>query len=114
MISLLYIVGFEFVEMYQKLITPPGGKERKSIRQKVMAIVDGAVEADINDLFEKKVAEHVYYVIGFLCDAGSKEAKQWTTENDVGECIKALNLHFALTGKTEPVAKIKDDLPSGS
>ena len=47
MISLLYIVGFEFVEMYQKLITPPGGKERKSIRQQVMAIVDGAVEADI-------------------------------------------------------------------
>ena len=55
----------------------------------------------------------MYYVIGFLCDAGLKEAKRRTTENKVGECIKALNLHFALARETESFVKIKDDLPSG-
>lgn len=58
-------------------------------------------------------AGHVYYIIGFFCDAGSKEALRRSQENDPGKCIQALNQHFAIASKEEKVMKIKQDLPPG-
>lgn len=57
------------------------------------------------------VAQHVYYVVGFLCHAGAKETKRHTTKNDVGLCINALHRHFSSDNKM--ISDFKAELPDG-
>lgn len=76
--------------------------------------MDAAVQkTDVYELFDPVTAQHVYYVTGFFCTAGEKEAGRRTKKNRVGECIKALDAHFAPGREEERVREIKSDLPDG-
>ena len=110
---ILILIGMEFAKWFQKLITPPNGRERVPIHLQISKLVDKAVKMDLEQLFDGKVAEHVYYIVGFLCDAGSKEALRRSKKSNVGECIKAINSHFAIGRDEEKVREIKQSLPQG-
>ena len=104
----------EFVKWFQRLITPPNGRERVAIHQQIEQLVDEATKSDLEAMFDPpRVAEHVYYIVGFLCDAGSKEALRRSKKSNVGECIKAINSHFAIGRDEEKVREIKQSLPQG-
>ncbi|EJK69929.1 hypothetical protein THAOC_08765 [Thalassiosira oceanica] len=78
----------------------------------ISACVTEALGKSISDYFEPNVAPRVYYVGGFLCHAGAKEAKRRSDGNDVGKCIESLNDHCALSSDEE-LAQIKEELPAG-
>ena len=68
----------------------------------------------MGELFEDKtVAQHVYYIIGFLCNAGAKEAARRSGDSAIGECIKSLDRHFALGREDAKLIDIKTELPDG-
>ena len=68
----------------------------------------------VGDLFDnKEVARHTYYMVGFMCQAGAKEAKRRTANNDVGVCIGAIDRHFVKAGDESDVEEIKAQLPEG-
>jgi flagellar biosynthesis GTPase FlhF len=110
---LLPLIGIMFIKWFQKLITPPRGKERVPIQQQIENEVELAINQDVTQYFDKTTAQHVYYIIGFFCNAGAKEAERRTKDNDVGACIKAINEHFAVASEEEAVTEIKSKLPEG-
>ena len=67
----------------------------------------------MGDLFDLETGKQVYYVVGFFCDAGANEAERRSTKNDIGECIKSLDSHFATGNQHEKLATIVGDLPNG-
>ena len=74
-VSLLQVVAIEFLELYQKLIAPLGGEKRMPVHAQVEERVEECIATNVNKLFKINVAQRVYYVIGFLCNAGANEAK---------------------------------------
>ena len=114
MTLLLHIIGSKFIELFQKLITPPGGKKRVPINEQIEAVVLEVKDTSVGELFEDKtVAQHVYYIIGFLCNAGAKEAARRSGDSATGECIKSLDRHFALGREDAKLIDIKTELPDG-
>ena len=114
MALLLHIIGSKFIELFQKLITPPGGKKRVPINEQIEAVVLEVKDTSVGELFEDKtVAQHVYYIIGFLCNAGAKEAARRSGDSAIGECIKSLDRHFALGREDAKLIDIKTELPDG-
>ena len=109
---LLQHFGFEYIRIFQNLITPPGGNDRVPIVQQIDDCVKKIINKPLDQFFQDaKVAQHVYYIIGFLCHAGSKEATRRSKKNDVGRCMNSLSRHFS--SNTEEVARIKRELPTG-
>ena len=98
LVSLLWSIGFEFIKHFQNLIRSPGGKERVSIQKQIEGIVTSyhQVKNPILLFPSVRVAQHNYYICGFFCSAGAKEALRRTTQSDVGSCIKAIDKHFAI------------------
>ena len=114
MALLLHIIGSKFIELFQKLITPPGGKKRVPINEQIEAVVLEVKDTSVGELFKNKtVAHHVYYIIGFLCNAGAKEAARRSGDSAIGECIKSLDRHFALGREDAKLIDIKTELPDG-
>ena len=114
MALLLHIIGSKFIELFQKLITPPGGKKRVPINEQIEAVVLEVKDTSVGGLFkDKTVAQHVYYIIGFLCNAGAKEAARRSGDSAIGECIKSLDRHFALGREDAKLIDIKTELPDG-
>ena len=114
MALLLHIIGSKFIELFQKLITPPGGKKRVPINEQIEAVVLEVKDTSVGELFkDKTVAQHVYYIIGFLCNAGAKEAARRSGDSAIGECIKSLDRHFALGREDAKLIDIKTELPDG-
>ena len=73
--SILIMIGIKYVLWFQKLITPPGGEDRVPIIEQIETIVRESINVSVQDLFpDMGIGERVYYVIGFLCSAGAKEA----------------------------------------
>ena len=57
---LLQNMGYEYVRIFQNLITPPGGKERITIQQQIKDKLDEVIVKPISGLFyDKIVAQHV-------------------------------------------------------
>jgi len=113
MVTLQMCIGHSFVHHFHKLVTPRGGTKKVPLSEMISACVTEALGKSISDCFEPKVAPRVYYVGGFLCHAGAKEAQRRSDGNDVGECIESLNEHFASSSDEEQLAQIKRDLPVG-
>ena len=112
MVDLLYVIGIEFIRLFQALITPPNGKKRVAINAQIEELVATAVDKPVSDLFHNKMLhKHAYYIIGFLCHAGTKEAGRRTKDNDIGLCIKSLDSHFALGREEVKLAGIRTELP---
>ena len=111
--SLLVLIGHEFIKWIQRLITSAAGEERTPIPQQIDQVVSEAISMPVEDLFSRGVGKHVYYIIGFLCAAGTKEAKRRTKRNDVGKCVGSLSDHFAFGREEEKVRMLKSELPSG-
>ena len=68
------LLGEVFLVWFQRLITPPRGQVRISVEDQIQNIVGAVVEKDVNELFDPKVAQHVYYIVGFLCNTGVKDS----------------------------------------
>ena len=66
--------------MFQRLITPLGGKVRVPISDQIEEVMVQSVGtgADLESLFDARTAQHVYYITGFFCNAGAKEAERRT------------------------------------
>ena len=79
----------------------------------VEILVTRLVDTDVDKLFDIKIGRRVYYVIGFLCNAGANEVKRRTDANDLGACIGAIDDHFAPGREVERVDEIKKELPIG-
>lgn len=114
MALLLHIIGSKFIESFQKLITPPCGKKRIPINEQIESVVIKVRDTSVVELFkDKTVAQHVYYIIGFLCHAGAKEAARRSEDSAIGECIKSLDRHFALGRDDAKLVEVKAELPDG-
>ena len=78
-----------FVQWFQQLITPPNGKERIAIHQQIELLVDEVTKSDLEALFDPpKVAAHVYYIVGFLCEdleENEDYVKECTIEEEAEE-----------------------------
>jgi hypothetical protein len=49
----------------------------------------------LREYFSLAIAQHVYYIAGFLCRAGEKEMVRRTDNKEVGQCIGAINDHYS-------------------
>ena len=87
--SLLPLIGFEFIIIFQRLITPLSDKARVPIPDQIEEVVVQSVGAgaDLELLFDARTAQHVYYITGFFCNAGAKEAERRTKNTDIGAYI---------------------------
>ena len=52
------------------------------------------IATNFKNLFKANVAQRLYYVIGFLCNAEANEAKRRKDTTDVDVCIAATDSHF--------------------
>ncbi|KAL3784653.1 hypothetical protein ACHAWO_013451 [Cyclotella atomus] len=82
-------IGYLFLDIFELLITPPHGSRIleeyiKTLRSK-----------PLREYFSLAIAQHVYYIAGFLCRAGEKEMVRRTDNKEVGECIGAINDHYS-------------------
>ncbi|KAL7529591.1 hypothetical protein ACHAXR_003043, partial [Thalassiosira sp. AJA248-18] len=110
---ILSLIGMEFIVWFQRLISPIRGKKRVPIAEQIEEIVEGAIKEEVGAIFDKSIGQRVYYIVGFFCNAGEKEAKRRTNKNDVGRCIQSLNNHFAIGTEVEKLGAIKMELPIG-
>ena len=69
---MLHLLGFHFLTEYPKLVKSSWGANILSIHEQIEAEVNIAVELEVGQLFgdDERLAEHAYYVVGFLCHAG--------------------------------------------
>ena len=112
MIIIQEIIGAAFVYEFQGLIKPLHGKERVPIHQQISSVLEDIILKDAGKLFDDDItSRHVYYIIGFLCHAGSKEAERRSDDSDTGKCIKALEVHFASGRDDTKLNEIKGELP---
>lgn len=97
---LLQLIAIHFLSEMPKLIKSVWGDEVKSIPEQIEARVKAAGELPVNELFDDDVrlAEHAYYVVGFLCHAGMKEKERRTKKNDIGKCIEEACSHYLSAG----------------
>ena len=65
-ICLLQIITSEFLDLYQKLITPPNGENKVSVHVQVDILVAQLVDTDVDELFNTKIGRCVYHIIGCL------------------------------------------------
>ena len=110
---MLQIIASEFLDLYQKIITSPGGENKVSVHAQVDIIVARLVDTDVDKLFDIKIGRCVYYVIGFLCNAGANETKRRMDAKNLGACIGAIDDNFARGREDGRVDKIKRELPIG-
>ena len=95
------------------MIIPPGGKNPVLVEEQIICVVRDFQAKQVSDFFPKKTTKHVYYIIGFLCNAGEKEALRRSNKKDIGKCIAALKRHFVLGKDKAAVEAICLDLPVG-
>jgi len=112
MVTLLSIITAEYVKTYLKMISPPSGEGILPITKQVDDLVALSIGVDAGELFQPHIARRVYYVIGFLCNAGSTASPRRSAASSVGDCIAALKEHFHPGRDKDAVLKIKADLPS--
>ncbi|KAL9181507.1 hypothetical protein ACHAXT_010312 [Thalassiosira profunda] len=114
MVTFLGQIGMKFVEEYLRLVAPPFGKDRVSVKEQVETVLEEIMDVDADELFpDELVAKRVYYVVGFFCNAGLNEAGRRSKKNDVGLCIKALERHYAVGRDEDAVGRIKEELLPG-
>ena len=81
---ILHLLGFEFLRIFHSVIKSSWG-ETKLIPEQIYKVACNTLELPSSDFFSDKIlTEHVYYIIGFLCNAGLKEKDQRSKDNDVG------------------------------
>jgi len=111
MITIQEVIGAAFVYWFQGLIKPLHGDEVVPIHQQISSALEDIIQKDVDKLFDDNTSRHVYYIIGFLCHAGSKEAERRSDDNASGKCIKALEEHFASGRDDTKLNEIKEELP---
>ena len=111
---MLHLLGFHFLTEYPKLVKSSWGANILSIHEQIDAEVNIAVELAVGQLFgdDERLAEHAYYVVGFLCHAGIQEKDRRTKENDLGKCIELACSHF-LAADDSNLKDLQDKLPTG-
>ena len=83
------------------------------MEDQIARVVRDTKAMQLYDCFRPNTAKHVYYVIGFLCHAGEKEALRRSNKKDIGKCIAALKSHFVLGTDKSAVAAIRLELSAG-
>ena len=73
------------------------------IEQQIKTVVEEATLLGLNKLFHEITAHH----------GRAKEAMRWTSDDDVGDCIKLVDQYFSVHWDEEEVQEIKNDLPAG-
>ena len=90
-ISFLLAVAVEFLDWFQKFITPLWEEKKLPIHTHANKHADEYAAIGVNKRFNINVVQLVYYVIGFLWNReGGDQAKRRKTNNDVRACITAI------------------------
>ena len=113
------MIGEIFLEAYEQLTAPPRGKKILLISQQLDNFIKDLSTTNLSDLFEDGVSKHVYYVSGFLCRAGEKEADRRSKDKNsigfaVGQCIKEVSAHFVSKTSPSEIDDVKQSLPEGT
>lgn len=111
-------IGDVFLEVFEQLTAPPTGKKILLINKQLDNCIETITTTSLRDLFEEGVDKHVYYISGFLCRAGEKEAERRSINKDspgydIGECIKEVSTHFVAQTSPSEVDEIKKSLHDG-
>ena len=61
---------------------------------------------------DTRLAEHAYYVVGFLNHAGMKEKERRTDKNDIGACIERACRHY-LSADDPKLDALRTTMPTG-
>ena len=70
------LIGEVFLEVYEQLTAPPRGKKILLISQQLQKLVQDITTTNLDKLFVDGIDKHVYYISGFLCRVGEKEAER--------------------------------------
>jgi hypothetical protein len=111
-------IGHIFLELFEQLVAPPKGKKICLFNNQLDDCIKKISTTRLEDLFEDGIAKRVYYISGFLCRAGEKEAGRRSKDKDspgylVGQCIKEVSSHFVAQTSSLEVAELKSSLPAG-
>ena len=105
-------IGMVCIDVFEKNIVPPGGKQRVSIPQQLDNLLTELETKELTEYFpDKELLKNIYYAAGFLCSSGQNEAERRTKQIDSGDCIGAIKSHFATN--PQEVEILKQTLPPG-
>ena len=102
-------IGFVFVDLFEAMITMPGGKKVIAIETQLQTCIDSLSSKRLCDYFDDGIDQHVYYVAGYLCHAGKKGSSK--RRGDLGKCLESLSAHFVNTAAE--IETVKATLPPG-
>jgi hypothetical protein len=111
-------IGHVFLELFEQLVAPPKGKKILLINSQLDDCIKKISTTRLEELFEDDIAKRIYYISGFLCRAGEKEADRRSKDKDspgylVGQCIKEVSSHFVAQTSSLEVNEVKSSLPAG-
>ena len=106
----LMVIGVEYMKPFQRLVSPVWGEDKIPIVNQIKQVVREAIELKVYSFFDVRVAQHVYCIVGFFCDAGGKEADRRTDKNNIRACIRSM-LNNAISREEKDVAAIKKEPP---
>jgi len=112
------LIGEVFVDVYEQLTAPPRGKKILLIRQQLDQCIKDLSSSKLDTLFIDGIDKRIYYITGFLCCAGEKEAERRTNNTEsagfaVGQCISEVAQHFVSQKSPAEVKEIQQSLPAG-
>jgi hypothetical protein len=112
------LIGEVFIELYEQLTAPPRGKKILLISQQLNELISSLSKKELGKLFVDGIDKHVYYICGFLCRAGEKEAERRTQDTNsdgfaIGQCIKEVSSHFVSQKSASELETVKESLPEG-
>ena len=110
----MMLIGWHYLHEFSKLIKSSWGDDIRSIHEQIDAELKSAFELSTGELFgdDTRLAEHAYYVVGFLNHAGMKEKERRTDKNDVGACIERACRHY-LSADDPKLDELRETMPTG-
>jgi len=110
----MMLIGLHYLHEFSKLIKSSWGDDILSIHEQIDAELKSAFELGTGELFgdDTRLAEHAYYVVGFLNHAGMKEKERRTDKNDVGACIERACRHY-LSADDPKLDELRTTMPTG-
>ena len=112
----MMLIGGHFIDEYSKLIKSAWGKDILSTQQQIDVELKVASAMDVGQLFgdDVRLAEHAYYVVGFLNHAGINESARRSDKNDIGACIEgACKQHYYAANDKDELEELRKKLPTG-
>ena len=112
--GLLHFIGFKFLEEFNSQIKTSCGKMNLQIHSQVESLVSALILLSYDELFDDEtIAEHAYYVIGFLGNQLENEAKRRNKRGEIRRCMEHFCRHFIKPNNNPAkVELLREELPT--